>query len=212
MSGRAIPVIGLAGGVGSGKSELARALGALGCVVADSDTEAKAALDRPEVRERLVEWWGEGVLDEEGRVDRKAVASIVFSNDGARRRLESVVHPLVRTSRRALIRRAAETGAPAVVIDAPLLFEAGVDRECDAVVFVEAPRAIRLARVAASRGWDAEELERRERAQLDLGEKRRRSQFVVENLGEQAALEREARSLLTKILSEAAREGWGGSI
>jgi dephospho-CoA kinase len=173
-------VIGLAGGIGSGKSLAASILADLGCIVVDSDQQARAALDRPEVRSTLVEWWGPRVIGPDGRISRSRVAEVVFRDQGQRRRLEALIHPLVRRTRQEMIRRACESGAPAVVVDAPLLFEAGVDKECDAVIFVDAPLAARRERIRA-RGWEAGELERREKAQWKLDEKRRRADHVVVN-------------------------------
>jgi dephospho-CoA kinase len=180
---RRLRVIGLAGGIGSGKSEVAAILQQLGAVVIDSDRLAKEALNLPDVRDQLVGWWGQRILGPDGRVSRSTVADIIFSDPAQRARLESLVHPIVGRQRAVLRARAQERGAAAVVIDAPLLFEAGVDRECDAVIFVDAPRDIRLARVKASRGWDEAELNRRESSQLPLDEKRRRSSDVVANAG-----------------------------
>jgi dephospho-CoA kinase len=202
MSKARVPVIGVVGGIGSGKSEVARALGRLGCVVADSDALAREILTRPAVRDELVAWWGAGVLGADGQVDRAAVARIVFNDPWARRRLEGLVHPLIHAERRELIDRVAREGAgtvPAVVVDAPLLFEAGVDRECDAVIFVEAPWEVRLERVKRTRGWDAAELERREAAQMPLEEKRRRSGFVVDNGGSRADVDGRARQVLERV-------------
>lgn len=198
-----IPVIGLAGGIGSGKSEVARILRDLGCVVLDSDHQAKALLDEPDVRHELVSWWGDRVLlppeagapGGERRIDRKAVASIVFGDPDARSRLERLIHPMLKRERRMKIQelRRSTPRPAAIVIDAPLLFEAGVDSECDAVLFVDAPREQRLARVRASRGWDEAELARREAAQLPVEEKRRRSTVVVNNTGNLADLEARVR-------------------
>lgn len=196
----AIPVIGLAGGIGAGKSEVARLFAELGCIVVDSDREARAALDRPEVRDELVRWWGAGVLREDGSVDRRAVANIVFADPAQRERLEALVHPLVRAVRDEVRRRAAAAGAPAVVIDAPLLFEAGIDAECDAVVFVDAPREVRLRRVAEARSWDEAELDRRERSQWPLERKRERSDFVIANDADAAALRARVGEVFRRIV------------
>lgn len=181
-------VIGLVGGIGAGKSRVAAVLGTMGYIVVDADRDAKAALDRPEVRDALVRWWGKGVLNAEGRIDRAAVAKIVFADPPQRTRLEELVHPLVKAKRADLVERAASEGRAGVVIDAPLLYEAGSDAECDVVFFVDAPRAVRLERVA-SRGWSEAELDRREKAQLPLEDKKRRADIVVSNAGDQAALE-----------------------
>ncbi len=199
-------IIGLAGGIGAGKSEVARILADLGCVVTDSDAEARVALDRPDVRSRLVEWWGPGVVGPDGHVDRGAVAKIVFADPAQRTRLEALVHPLVKQSRAEAIRRAREDRARAVVIDAPLLFEAGVDAECDAVIFVEAPHEVRLERVRATRGWDEAELARREAAQLPAYEKRRRSHEVLVNAGSEGALREAVSGALGRILARAGSE------
>lgn len=174
-------VIGLAGGIGSGKSSVAALLAEFGCIVLDSDQEAREALARPDVRDQLIHWWGPKVIAPDGGIDRSRIAAIVFSDPAERRRLESLVHPLVKSSREEMIRRAAAVGAPVVVVDAPLLFEAGVDQECDVVVFVDAPLRERLERVRVARGWGPGELERREKAQWGLDAKRRLADYVVLN-------------------------------
>lgn len=196
-----IAVLGLAGGIGAGKSEVARHLAALGCVVVDSDVEARAALDRPAVRETLVRWWGDAVVGEGGRVDRGRVAEIVFASAPERERLEALIHPLVRSRRADLITRARKASARAAVIDAPLLFEAGVDAECDAVVWVEASRETRLERVVRTRGWTEEELDRREKAQWPIERKRAKCRYEVQNDGE-GDLRSRVEALLGRVLSE----------
>ena len=113
-------VLGLAGGIGAGKSAVARLLEQRGWVILDADADAKAALDRPEVREALVSWWGRVVLDPAGRIDRAAVARIVFNDDTQRRRLEELIHPLVRRSRAQAIEEALEAlGARFIVMRHP---------------------------------------------------------------------------------------------
>lgn len=197
-------VIGLVGGIGAGKSHVARAMEALGYVVVDSDKEAKAALDRPEVREQLVKWWGPGVLEATGRVDRKRVAEIVFGDAAQRTRLESLVHPLVKVRRGEMIARARAEGARGVVLDAPLLLEAGVDGECDYVVFVDAPLEVREARVKG-RGWDAGELHRRENAQMPLEEKRRRADITLVNDGPPEVVAGRVAGMLRTLLAQPTR-------
>lgn len=197
-------VIGVAGGIGSGKSALARALGRLGLEVVDADREAKALLDRADVRAQLVESWGTGILDGEGRVDRARVAHRIFTNGESRAWLERLIHPLVIERCEEAIARARRAGRAGVVIDAPLLYEAGLDGLCDAVVFVDASVEVRAERVSRSRGWESGELERREAAQMDLAEKRDRSRFVVENnSSELSALEERAAGIYDILRSEA---------
>ncbi len=196
-----MPVVGLAGGIGAGKSTVAKAFERIGCFVIDSDMRARAALDRPDVRTALVAWWGPEILGSEGRVDRSKVASIIFSDPAQRSRLERLVHPIVREDRAAMIKEARSAGAKAVIVDAPLLFEAGVDADCDEVVFVDAPRDQRLARVKQTRGWDESELARREASQMLLDEKRRRCRFVVENHGNMVELDAQVSTILAQVTS-----------
>ena len=190
-----MPVLGLAGTIGAGKSSLARAFASLGCLVVDSDKEAHAALRRDDVRAEIVSWWGAGVLGEDGHVDRTKVARVVFSDPAQRARLEGLIHPLVKRARAELVAQGAARGVPAVIVDAPLLFEAGVDKECDAVVFVDAPREVRLQRVAA-RGWSEDELRRRESAQWPAERKRALCRYHVMNDDAESKLAPQAADIL----------------
>lgn len=191
-------MIGLAGGVGAGKSAVAAAFAALGCVVSDSDRDAGGALETPGVRAELVRWWGDRVLTADGGIDRRVVAAIVFADPSQRARLEALIHPMVHRARAERVRSATIDGVRAVIVDAPLLFEAGVDDECDAVVFVDASRETRLARVR-SRGWDEGELERRESAQWPLERKRAASDYVIANESDRRHLESEAARVLEDL-------------
>jgi dephospho-CoA kinase len=191
--------IGLAGAIGAGKSTVAGILADLGCAISSSDRQAKEALDRDDVRERLVSRFGEAIIDDTGMVNRRALADLVFTDDDARKALEAITHPIVGEIRRAERAAAIRDGKRAFVIDAPLLFEAGVDRECDVVIFVDAPDEVRLARVAETRGWDAAEVARRERAQIPLQVKRDRSDHVLSNDGDETELRRRLHALLERI-------------
>lgn len=201
-------VAGIVGGVGAGKSAAARAMAnALPpgeCVIADSDAHVREVLAQPEVVEQLRAWWGDGVLNDAGVVDRAKVAQVVFADEAARKRLEGLIHPRVHALRGALFAQARARGARLLIIDAPLLFEAGVDRECDRVVFVDAPREQRLARVVAKRGWTEADLTRREAAQMPLDEKRRRCSDVLINDSDEAALSDRAARLVHGWFARAA--------
>jgi len=174
------PVIGIVGGIGSGKSAVARAFGALGCEVADSDGLARRVLSEPDVIARITAIAGDDVVATDGSIDRAALARAIFASIDLRRAVEGAMHPRIEALRRAQF-AAAPASTPAFVIDAPLLLEVGLDRECDAIVFVDAPESVRLERVRRTRGWSPEQLSRREAAQLPLDEKRRCSTDVVVN-------------------------------
>jgi dephospho-CoA kinase len=185
-------IIGLIGGVASGKSAVGAALARRGAVVYNADEFGHAVLKEPAVRDELVERWGPGVLGGDGEISRPAVAKIVFArtNDGEQQReyLEQVVHPGIRRRIEAAIQALPEMSVPAVVIDAALLLEAGWAAVCTSIVFVNAPREQRMAR-ARTRGWSDEEFLRREAAQLPIEEKRRRASYVLENSGTLAELD-----------------------
>jgi len=180
-------VIGLVGGIGSGKSEVASLLAAAGCTVSDSDALIRRQYQLPEVVSQLQTWWGPGILDESGRIDRAAVAAIVFKDPAERRRLEGFLHPRVEAERRKLF-DAAPGSSPALVIDAPLLLEAGLADQCSEIWFIDAPEEVRKARVLVSRGWSGDEWARREAAQWPLDRKRAAAHHVLRNDGDPASL------------------------
>jgi len=186
--GHSRPTIGIAGGIGSGNSTVARILSRLGCEVCISDDAARAVLAAPEVRSAIIARAGPAVAAPDGTIDRAALGRAIFVDAALRADIERIMHPRIEALRRAQFARA-PLSTRAFIIDAPLLFEVGLERECDAVIFVDAPREHRLARVRSTRGWDDAELARREASQIPLDEKRRRSTDVVENSGDPAALE-----------------------
>jgi dephospho-CoA kinase len=187
------PIIGLLGGIAGGKSFVARRLEELGAVRLDADGAGHEVLRTPEVEALARARWGPSIFSPDGRIVRKALAAIVFQPTEEGRKelayLEQITHPRIGDRLRAEAAAAgAQTGAAgvqavkALILDAPVLLEAGWDAFCDHLVYVEAPHTLRLAR-ARSRGWTEEEFRRREAAQVDLAEKRARAGFVVDNSG-----------------------------
>jgi dephospho-CoA kinase len=196
------PIIGLAGGIGSGKSTVARLFGEMGCLVLSADEAVADAYRDPAVKSTLREWWGDEVFDNRGEVERRALGRIVFENPEAKRRLEGLIHPLVaRQRQRAMEAAAGDAQVIAYVWDIPLLFEVGLDRQCDAIVFVEAPFEDRLRRVRAGRGWDDVELVRREKLQQPLDNKREMSNYIVQNTADVGFARKQVRDVLCAILA-----------
>lgn len=185
------PTIGLVGGIGAGKSTVAALLAARGGAVVNADSLGHEALERPEIRRAVLDRWGTrgNWLKSDGRLDRRAVAAIVFADPTERQALEAMVFPYI--GQRALeevARAQADPAARFVVVDAAVMLEAGWDRVCDRLLYVDAPRELRLARLAARSGWSDADLIAREVAQWPAAEKMKRADAVVVNDGDPATL------------------------
>ena len=195
------PIIGLAGGIGSGKTAVGRILQEFGAGLIESDRLGHDELDAPEVVETLKTWWGDEIVRPDGGVDRGRVAAIAFADSRERERLEALLHPRIGARRAELVRRfEADDSVRMIVIDAPLLYEAGVDAECDLVVFVEADPAVRASRVRAQRNWTEQEWKRREKMQKPLDMKRRKADHIVTNNSSLRALRGQVAHLVSQIL------------
>lgn len=205
-------VVGLIGGIGSGKSRVAAAFAARGGRVVSGDALGHEVLRQPEVLARVSARWGAAVLGADGQVDRRRMAARVFADPAELRELEAIVFPHIERRAGEEIARARDDPAAAfVVFDAAVMLEAGWDRLCDRLVFVDAPREVRLRRLAEQRGWDENELERRERAQLPLTLKAARAGHVIDNSGTEEHLARQVDELLRQwgVLTDASRQPGG---
>lgn len=196
--------VGLTGTLGAGKSTVGELFEAWGACRIDADELAREAV-RPgsPALEEIRRVWGEGVLRDDGRLDREEMRRRVFGDAEERRRLEEIVHPEVGRLRQRRTRRAAESGADVVVSEIPLLFEKGMEEEFDTVVVVDAARPTRRRRVVESRDVDAATFDAMESTQWPGARKRRTADHVIENDGSLAALERAARTVWERILDEA---------
>lgn len=197
------PVIGLAGGIGSGKTYVSEMLERMGCGVIHADQDAHEVLNSGAVKAEITKLWGGEILRADGMVDRKKVAGIVFGSPAETGRLNGIIHPRVAAIRQVKTAKfMADKDIRAVVWDVPLLFEVGLERECDAVIFVKAPVEERLRRVRVSRGWDEAELTSREKLQFPLDKKQKMADYVVDNnSGEESASLRQVEQVLSQILS-----------
>jgi len=177
-------LIGILGGVASGKSEVSSRLRSLGAAVLDADRVGHAVLREAEVRQAVQRRWGEAVLDAAGEIDRRKVAEIVFAAAPASRAeltfLEQLTHPLIGQRLQEQLAELHREGVRAAVLDAPVMLKAGWDRLCQRIVFVDAPRDVRLAR-ARQRGWTEADFAAREAAQEPLETKRSRADMTLDN-------------------------------
>jgi dephospho-CoA kinase len=204
-----VPIIGVVGGIASGKSLIAGQLGRQGALVISADALAHEVLQYNDVQRAVRERWGDAVFAADGKVDRAALARIVFAPppDGPAelRHLEQLIHPEVaRLTHERLEAVQREATAPAVVLDVPLLVESGWNQLCDRIVYVDAPRDERLSR-AVARGWSQEDFSRREAAQESLAAKRNASDVVIDNSASpqhaQAQIEQYWRRLIDETTS-----------
>jgi dephospho-CoA kinase len=171
-------IIGLTGSIGMGKSTAAATFRSLGVPVQDSDAAVHAMFAKGGAAVEAVGRAFPGVV-KDGAVDRAALGKLVYGDKAALRKLESIVHPLVGKARDAFMAEMRARHEPVVVLDIPLLFEAKLDRLCDATVVVSAPRFLQEARVLSRPGMTRERLERILAQQMSDAEKRRRADFVV---------------------------------
>jgi dephospho-CoA kinase len=197
--GRAKLVIGLVGGMGSGKTLVAAELARRGGRLISGDQLGHEALRQPLIRSRIKEYWGTVVLDAEDNVDRLKLGRRVFSDARERKVLEELVFPFIErriTEEIAAARR--DNGTAFIVLDAAIMLEAGWNKHCDLTVYVDASRPIRAQRLAKQRGWTEQDLEKRENAQWPVAEKRARADFVIDNSG----LPEQITEQVTRLLAE----------
>ena len=174
--------IGLTGGIGSGKSTAAGRFAELGALVIDADALAREVVEPgTEGLAAVVAEFGEQVLDGAGRLDRPALARVVFGDDAARGRLNAILHPRIRARAAELI--AAAPPGTVVVQDVPLLVETSQSGRYDLVVVVEAPDELRVRRLGRDRGMPAEEVRARMAAQATDEERRAAADVVLVNDG-----------------------------
>ena len=209
------PVIGVIGGIGSGKSLVAELLAQRGGHAVNADRLGHEAYEQPAIRAAVMARWGNEVLKPDGSVDRKQLAAIVFADPRERQALEEMVFPWIeKRLHEEIARGQANPAVGMIVLDAAILLEAGWSKECDKLVYVEAPRPLRLQRLAEARGWTEKEVHDREQAQLPLSEKRNRADAVLENCGSLEELNRQVEELLRRwgIDEEAKRKIAGDSL
>jgi dephospho-CoA kinase len=178
-------VIALTGNVAAGKSKVAELFADWGATVVDADVLVRQLQQPGEpVFDAIIARFGSDMLRDDGGLDRAALRRRILGDAEAKRDLEAIVHPAVAERRRQLTAAAADRGAPLVVADIPLLFEADDPAAYDAVVLVDAPELVRRERLIALRGMDPDEADRLMAAQLPSGLKRRAADFVIDNDGD----------------------------
>jgi len=192
----------LTGGIGSGKSTVAQFFAERGATIIDADAISRSLMEPgQQVLAEVIEAFGDHLLDDEGRLDRQALATIVFNDDDARDRLNGIVHPAVRAEakqqRDAAI--AADPDHAIIIQDIPLLVETGQADKFDGVIVVLTDQETRLQRLVETRGMDAEDARARIAAQATDEQRRAVADWVIENSGSLAETERQVEAVWTEL-------------
>jgi dephospho-CoA kinase len=199
-------LVGLTGGIATGKSTVDAVLRELGAVIVDADVLAREVVEpgEPALAEIAAEF-GPRVLGPDGRLDRKALGAIVFSDPERRRKLEGMTHPRIRERfQRRIDELTAQNFRGLVFFDAPVMIESGNYRNMDRLVVVIADEATQIARLMARDGIDREEALRKIRSQMPLAEKAKLADYVIDNSGDPAATAAAARRVHQALLAELA--------
>ena len=205
-------IVGLSGGIGSGKSTVARLFEKLGAVLIDSDAIVHE-LQAPgaPMLEQIARAFGRDLIDATGALDRKALGALVFRDEQLRLRLNAIVHPAVGAETLRRVVAAREAGASVIVIDIPLLFEGRSSgrggaslMDFQATVVVWVPEAVQVERTMARDACTREEALRRVRAQMPLAEKRAIADYVIDNSGAPEDTERQVREVFDAVSAAAA--------
>ena len=195
-------IIGLMGGIASGKSTVAKLLEQLGCAVIDADAIAGEVLQIVEVKRQLREIFGADIFDTLGQVNRKNLAAIAFESAENISALNSIIHPLVfARSEEMIAEYNRDKNIEAIVLDMPLLIEVGWDKRCDKLLFVDCKAEIRLARSKKRPDFDEKKLKKRENSQISLDKKADIAHYTVRNNHGLLALARHLSDIFPCLIS-----------
>ena len=196
-------IIGLVGGMCSGKSTAAKEFARLGCAVIDADDIAHQLLDEKDVRAKVVRLFGKEILDEKGNIDRHQLANHVFDDAGKLSKLTSVLHPKVLVKVEDLISKYnKDASVKAIVLDMPLLLEVGWEKRCDYVIFVDCKPQIRLERAKKMGVFEADQLKIRENLQISLDKKKLIADNVIDNNSGLSGLSKQIACLFSSIMDK----------
>ena len=193
-------IAGLTGGIATGKSLVADELRRLGAAIIDADRTARAVVEpgRPAFDE-IVKEFGPGILKPDGAIDRKALGRIVFSDPAAREKLNAITHPRIRERIKEETERLLSEGARLIVLDVALLIETGVRYEVDKIIVVFAENAQQIERLMERDSLTREEALKRLSCQMDINEKVKYADYVIDNSGSKDKTIEQTRALFSEL-------------
>ncbi|MDP6964168.1 MAG: dephospho-CoA kinase [Planctomycetota bacterium] len=194
-------VVGVSGGIGSGKSTAAREIcHAVDGHLIDADSIVSGLIQSQEVVNDIVSEFGDAVCNPERGISRHALGKLVFESDEARKRLEAILHPLVRQkifSEMEILASRHQT--PRIILDIPLLHEGGLDKLCDFIVFVDCPDEVRWQRVQQRNAWSKEHWQQREQMQIAIDSKKSMADAILCNVSSLSELSRQVLDLIPRL-------------
>ena len=194
------PIIGILGGIASGKSTVAAEFVKLGCKVIDADKIAHEVLEEKTVKEKILESFDPTILDQEGKINRRKLAEIVFADAEKIALLNTIIHPLVLERADKLIKKYnKQNQVRAIVLDIPLLVEVGWHERCDKIIFVDCEPELRAKR-AEKMGFNKNQLKNRENFQISLDKKVKLTDNIIENNSGFSALVRQVADIFSYIV------------
>ena len=194
-------VVGITGGIGSGKTAATDYLEEQGALVLDADAESRAlTAENGEALNPILDAFGEGVFTPDGLLDRRALAEIIFSDEAQRRTLEGILHPMIQHRIVTKIRQAGQDGVPFLFLSVPLLFETGMDALCDETWCLSLSEEKQIERVIERDGLSRAEALARIKSQMPLEEKERRATVVIRTNRSIEATRAELNSLLRDLI------------
>jgi dephospho-CoA kinase len=195
-----VKLVGLTGGIASGKSTVAKILQSLGAAIVNADDLAREVVEPGhEAWKEIVASFGANILQSDQTLDRQKLRALIFNQPEARKRLESIIHPRVRALAEERIRRYAAAGYPVVIYEVPLLFEGNLQEWLRPVILVACDVETQTARLQKRDDLTAADAEKHIAAQMSLNDKRRLADYVIENNGSLEDLERQTRQILEEL-------------
>ena len=196
-------MIGILGGMYSGKSTVAAELAKLGCAVIDADSISHQLLEEKDVLKKIVRVFGKEILDKKGKIDRSALANRVFGDPAKLATLTAILHPLVMTRVEQLIKQCdTQPAVRAIALDIPLLVEVGWEKHCDHLIFVDCAPPLRLERAKKTGVFEADQLKIRENLQISLDKKKRIADNIVDNNSDLSGLSKQIACIFSAIVDK----------
>jgi dephospho-CoA kinase len=197
------PVIGILGGMYSGKSTVAAELAKLGCAVIDADSISHQLLEQKDVLKKVIRVFGKEILDDKGKISRPALANRVFGDPAKLATLTGILHPLVMARVEELIKQCApQPAVRAIALDIPLLVEVGWEKRCDHIIFVDCAPPIRLERAKKTGVFEVDQLKIRENLQISLDKKKHIADNIIDNNSDLSGLSKQIAKVFSTIMDK----------